>query len=141
MADFLNLTHHIHRVFETRPEVVRICEEITRYVEAGAGSRKLHLTMSLLRKHTHPSTDTDLLLALQYLAGAEAELLEPNFEYLDENGEALPLATDQVAQGAEVAAASLGVTFTRPEDFEARVMMYFRPTARAVEELRRREAV
>lgn len=141
MADFLNITQHIRRTFaESRPEVARVCEEIATYVIAAGGHKKLHLTLSLLRKQTHPESDTDLMIAVQYLAGAEAALLEPNFEYLDESGEVFPLQTAHIAQGPEIAAAALGVTFSRPEEFEARVMMYFSPTARIRQALRDRGA-
>lgn len=141
MVDPSKFSQHVRRLFGERPEVARICEEIAHFVIDGASKRKLHLTLSLLRRHTHPSTDTDLLMAVQYLTGAEADLLEPNYAYLDESGEQLPIANDQIARGAAAAAASLGVSFTSEEEFEAKVLMYFSPTAHVVEVARRAEAV
>lgn len=139
MVDIRNFSHTVRVLFKGNPEVARICEEITTYVVGLAGKRSLSLTLSLLRIQTHPDNDRDLLLAIQYLTGAEADILEPSFAYLDENREQLPLDKRIFSQGAEVAAAHLGVEFTDEEDFESRVLLFFVPTARAVEFARNSE--
>lgn len=141
MVDFPNFSDHVGRLFNERPEVARICMEIADYVLQGARKRDLHLTLSLLRRQTHPHSDTDLLIAVQYLTGADAELLEPNYAYVDNSGEQLPIATEQIAKGAAAAAEALGVEFTNEEEFDSRVLVYFSPTAHVVETVRRREAV
>jgi len=141
MADFPNFSDRVGRLFNERPEVARICKEIADYVLDGASTRDLHLTLSLLRRQTHPNSDTDLLIAVQYLTGADAELLEPNYAYVDDSGEQFPIATEEIAKGAEAAAAALGVEFTNEEEFDSRVLVYFSPTAHVVETVRRRETV
>lgn len=141
MVDLANFSETVRRLFQERPEVARICEEIAAFVFSSAQQRKLYLTLSLLRQRTHPVSDKDLLFAIQYLTGAEADLLEPSFSYLDEAGEQLPIDRRVFSQGAEAAAASLGVEFTSEEQFESRVLLSFVPTAHAVEVARSSEVM
>jgi hypothetical protein len=141
MVDLPNFSETVRRLFQERPEVARICEEIATYVFSGAGKRKLNLTLSLLRLRTRPRTDKDLLLAIQYLTGAEAELLEPAFAYLDQSGEQLPIDSRIFSEGPSHAAAYLGVEYASDEEFESRVLLSFVPTAQATEVARRLEVV
>ena len=138
MRYFSDVNHHAEATFgRSRPEVVRICQEITRYVEGRDPERHLHLTLSHLRNQTKPLADVDLLLAIQYLTGAEAGLLETNFEYLAEGGEYVPLTRTQVSKGPDAVSEYLGVTFSSAQEFESRVLLYFSLSERTREALRR----
>lgn len=130
----------VHKAFgQARPEVARICDEIADYLSAGPAASKFHLTLSLLRRETRPLTDSDLLMAIQYLTGGDNQLLETQFEYAADTGEFFPLTRAQVAQGADAVAAYLGVSFTSAEDFESQVMIYFVPSRFAQDAMREME--
>lgn len=120
------------------PEVARICREISHFLARKRPEQRLHLTLSGLRNQTRPKVDEDLLVAIQYLTGAEADLLEANFEYVEE-GEYFPLSKAQMRGGLETISADLGVTFASAQDFESRVLIYFTPSERAREAMRRQE--
>jgi hypothetical protein len=141
MVDLPYFAQHVRRLFDTRPEVARICEEIANYIVEGAGRRKLHLTLSFLRRQTRPNSDADLLIAVQYLTGAEADLLELSYAYVDDGGEQLPIAKEQIAKGAAAAAADLGVEFVDEHQFDSRVVLYFVPTVHVLERVQREEPV
>lgn len=142
MAYFLDIANDINAAFGiSNPEVARICLEITDYILETDPDRRLHLTLSLLQRRTHPRTDTELLVAIQYLTGARANLLEAQFEYVTEDGEYLPLTKSQVARGPQAVAIELGLPSCPAADFEERVLIFFDPTEQAKEAVRAKVSI
>lgn len=117
---------------QSEPEVVRVCLAIIEYIDKQTNPERLHLTYSLLQERTKPVDDESLMLALQYLAGARAKVLEMNFEFVDEDGDYHALTRKDVADAKARRSLPHPVTGQLLSDFEDHVLVYFKPTCSAV---------
>ncbi|WP_374483096.1 hypothetical protein [Zoogloea sp.] len=113
------------------PEIARVCGSIIRFICSQPRPDRLHLTFSLLKDTTKPNSDRALMLAVQYLCGANAQVLEMNFEFVDEDGEYHPISSSEIAEARKSHVLGHPVTGELLSDFEDRVLVYFKPTTPA----------
>lgn len=133
MADIMR---EIDKTFgKSEPEIAHVCTKIVAYLSKQPVNRRLHLTYSILKKEAAPKTDTHLVAAIQYLTGATADLLEMEFEFLDESGEYHPLPKAVVALAEREKALEHPVTGELIQDYKSHVLVYFIPTQRALSTL------
>lgn len=113
---------------QAEPEVARVCGSIVEFICKQPRLDRLHLTFSLLKDTAKPNNDKALMLALQYLCGASAQVLEMNFEFVDEEGDYHPISSSEIAEARESHVLGHPVTGELLSDFEDRVLVYFKAT-------------
>lgn len=122
----------------SEPEVARICASIADMIAADQSDARLHLTFSLLKKQTQPQNDQALMAAVQFLVGAQADILEMCFEFVDENEQYYPLSTATVASAKRSGQLEHPDTGEVISDFASSILVYFQPTSRAIETLQKK---
>lgn len=110
-----------------KPEVTRICLDLIGYLTSQPASKKLHLTYSLLKAQLKPSSDTELLLAIQYLSGDAVGVLEMKFEFADESGEFFPVDDVTVAEARNTNVFYHPLTGEPVPNFQSAILVYFTP--------------
>ena len=110
---------------EYRPEVARICLELLEYVTSQPLDKNLHLTYSLLKSEGGAKSDSELLLALQYLSGDSARVLDMKFEFLDESGEYISVEDEIVAEARQSDIFYHPFTGQPVPDYQKSLVVYF----------------
>lgn len=110
-----------------KPEVARICLDLVGYLTSQPAAKELHLTYSLLKSQLKPSSDTELLLAIQYLSGDSAKVLDMKFEFADESGEFIPVDDLTVAEARNTNVFYHPLTGEPVPNFQSAILVYFTP--------------
>lgn len=124
-----DLCSGIQRAFSERePEVARICLAIVEYLRSQKSLDKLHLTLSLLNRVTSAQSAGSLVAAMQYLTGAQAQLLDVGFEFVDESGDYHFLTIQDIDLARQTKQLVRPDTGELLRDFESRVLIYYKPS-------------
>lgn len=116
-----------------KPEVARICLDLLGYLTSQSPSKKLHLTYSLLKSQSSASSDSELLIAIQYLSGESAKVLDMKFEFADESGEYIPVDDSAVAEARSTNVFYHPLTGMPVPDFQSAILVYFTPGSAVLE--------
>ena len=71
--------------------------------------------------------------AVQFLIGAKADILEMQFEFVDDEGEYFPLSKAAIAHAQRTGELEHPYTGDMVADYGSSVLVYFVPTQRATE--------
>lgn len=106
------------------PELLRVCYAILGYVCSQPEQNLRHITFGALSRAAHLKNTLDVVPASRYLIGARVPLLDPRFEFIEDDF-IEEISLDDVAEARED-----GV-FYHPEkgeivdNFEEKLFMYF----------------
>lgn len=132
MISAADIMHELTKTLgPSAPEVTRVCSAIVAYLARQPADRHLHLTYSVLKREARANTDSDLIAAIQYLTGAKADLLEMEFEFLDEEGEYYPVVKSALVKAEREKALEHPLTGEMIRDYKSSLLVYYTPTAHA----------
>lgn len=111
---------------------VEICIQILNYVVEYPASKLKHISYGSLKKLVGPKfTDEQLLVSIQYLCGERVPVLEPNFEFI-ENDELYIIPNSEIEEARRKGVLIHPLTGEEIYDFENCVFMFFVPSSLAI---------
>ena len=107
-----------------------ICMSILDYLVKKSSQEYLHLTYSLIKKIVSSKyNDEDILLAIQYLCGYRTNILNTQFELIEDNDNIVDISKEKIKEAQETGQLFHPYTGEPIQDFEDKVFLYFVPSS------------
>jgi len=107
-----------------------ICIAVLNYLLHEPTDNLFHITYGSLRiVVSHKYTDIEILKAIQYLCGDKVNLLEPNFEIIDNDKTSYPISNDELSIAEETGELVHPQTGELINNFKEKLFIYFKPSS------------
>ncbi|OBQ21530.1 hypothetical protein [Anabaena sp. AL93] len=124
-----HIKNQIYEDWGDKPQS-QICLELLDYLLRVAANRLVHITYGSLKQVINKNyTDSDILQAIQYLSCDRTNLLETNFELIENDENIYPLSKTEVSIAQNTGELIHPETGKLVPDFHEKVFMYFKPSS------------